>query len=195
MNTDVDKGILCRYTYWIQMNLNIVICGKAGPQRGQPNCTTWLLHGQNWSDPASKPWTKNRSYSLWHQSFHYFHKTQFISIFNISSLILMNIHIQILLMMYNTLLFILINVMTLNQVIITNYFIHSITPAIHLTNQCIGSADTELMLLALFGPADGRGCQRKIYGHSDTIKGTGHWTSEPLRIKLLLKYNMSKLQI
>ena len=145
MNTDVDKGILCRYTYWIQMNLNIVICGKAGPQRGQPNCTTWLLHGQNWSDPASKPWTKNRSYSLWHQSFHYFHKTQFISIFNISRLILMNIHIQILLMMYNTLLFILINVMTLNQVIISNFFIQSITPTIHLTDQCVASVDTELM--------------------------------------------------
>ena len=47
MNTDVDKGTFCRYTYWIQMNLNIVICGKAGPQWDQRNCTTWLLHGQN----------------------------------------------------------------------------------------------------------------------------------------------------
>ena len=55
MNTDVDKGAFCRYTYWIQMNLNIVICGKAGPQRDQRNCTTWLLHGQNWSLNESVP--------------------------------------------------------------------------------------------------------------------------------------------
>ena len=139
------------------------------------------------------PWTKNRTHSLWHQSFHYFHKTQFISIFNISRLILMNIHIRILLMMYNTLLFILINIMTFNQVMITNYFIQSITPTIHLTNQCVASADTQLMLLPLFGLADGRGCQRQIYGHSDTIKGTGHRINEPLRIKLLFKIQHVKI--
>ena len=89
-------------------------------------------------------------------------------------LILMNIHIKILSMMYNALRFILIKVMTFNQVIITNYFIQSIPPTIHLTNQCVASADTELMLLPLFGPADGRSCQRQINVHSDTIKGTGH---------------------
>ena len=105
----------------------------------------------------------------------------------------MNIHIQILLMMYNTLLFILINIMTFNQVIITNYFIQSITPVIHLTNQCVASADTELMLLPLFEAADGRGCQRQVYGHSHTINGTGHWINEPLRIKLLLKIQHVKI--
>ena len=44
--------------------------------------------------------------------------------------------------MYNTLLFILINIMTFNQVMITNYFIQSITPTIPLTNQCVSSTDT-----------------------------------------------------